>query len=190
MSSVDHELEKLMGEMAIFILSALKDDNYTLLDWIKKIDNKLPGFCWKKKKCHKTECPAYKNDCGRCWLIAGTMCDNKTTGTFALKYDSCMNCEVYIDTVCGDSVTNLREMIIILIHSLMSKKEALKGAMSDIQALRGLIPICASCKNIRDDKGYWKQLEEYVYQHSEAQFTHSVCPKCLAKLYPELSKDK
>jgi hypothetical protein len=56
-------------------------------------------------------------------------------------------------------------------------------AMAKIKVLNGLIPICASCKKIRDDKGYWNQLEEYVHKHSEATFSHGVCPECAEKLY-------
>jgi DNA-binding response OmpR family regulator len=62
----------------------------------------------------------------------------------------------------------------------------LRQALDQIRTLRGIIPICANCKNIRDDKGYWNQVEAYVRDHSEAEFTHSICPKCARKLYPEL----
>jgi hypothetical protein len=51
--------------------------------------------------------------------------------------------------------------------------------------LRGLLPICASCKKIRDDKGYWNQMETYIEAHSEADFSHGVCPECMERLYPE-----
>lgn len=57
----------------------------------------------------------------------------------------------------------------------------LQGALAKIRTLRGLLPICASCKNIRDDKGYWRQIEAYVRDHSEAQFSHSICPDCAKK---------
>jgi PAS domain S-box-containing protein len=63
----------------------------------------------------------------------------------------------------------------------------LQAALADIKTLRGLLPICASCKKIRDDGGYWQHLEQYVSEHSEAQFSHSLCPDCLVKLYPELA---
>ena len=62
----------------------------------------------------------------------------------------------------------------------------LKKALSDVKQLSGLLPICASCKNIRDDKGYWKQIEGYISDHSDAEFSHSICPECAIKLYPEL----
>jgi hypothetical protein len=61
--------------------------------------------------------------------------------------------------------------------------QALRDAVSQIKTLSGLIPICASCKKIRDDKGYWNQLEAYIQQHSEAEFSHGICPDCMKKLY-------
>ena len=66
----------------------------------------------------------------------------------------------------------------------------LRAALSQVKTLSGLLPICSSCKKIRDDKGYWKQIEVYIQTHSEAEFSHGVCPSCARKLYPELYKDK
>jgi len=62
----------------------------------------------------------------------------------------------------------------------------LEESLAKVKLLRGFIPICASCKKIRDDRGYWQQVEEYIRDHSEAQFSHSICPTCAQKLYPEL----
>ncbi len=62
----------------------------------------------------------------------------------------------------------------------------LQEALAEVKALSGLLPICVSCKKIRDDKGYWNKLEAYIQAHSEAEFTHSICPECCARLYPEL----
>ncbi|MCL5097634.1 MAG: PAS domain S-box protein [Candidatus Omnitrophica bacterium] len=64
----------------------------------------------------------------------------------------------------------------------------LKSALDKVKTLSGLLPICASCKKIRDDKGCWNQLEAYIQQHSEVQFSHGLCQECLAKLYPELNE--
>jgi PAS domain S-box-containing protein len=61
----------------------------------------------------------------------------------------------------------------------------LQDAMTKIKVLGGLLPICATCKKIRDDKGYWKQLEDYITDHSEAQFTHGICTDCARKLHPD-----
>jgi PAS domain S-box-containing protein len=60
----------------------------------------------------------------------------------------------------------------------------LREAIMKIKMLSGLLPICASCKKIRDDKGYWNQIEVYIRNHSEADFSHSICPECISKLYP------
>ena len=59
----------------------------------------------------------------------------------------------------------------------------LKQTIARVKTLGGLLPICANCKKIRDDKGYWNQLEGYIQDHSEAEFTHGICPECIEKLY-------
>jgi CheY-like chemotaxis protein len=61
----------------------------------------------------------------------------------------------------------------------------LEEALTRINTLSGLLPICSACKKIRDDKGYWNQIESYIMEHSEAEFTHSLCPECGKKLHPE-----
>lgn len=66
----------------------------------------------------------------------------------------------------------------------------LQQALAEVKALSGLLPICASCKKIRNDQGYWTQLELYISAHSQARFTHGICPDCMKKLYPELSEDE
>jgi len=63
-------------------------------------------------------------------------------------------------------------------------------ALANIRTLRGLLPICASCKKIRDDGGYWQKVESYISQHSEAEFTHGICPDCLSRLYPEYALNR
>mgnify|MGYP001024006901 CR=1 FL=1 len=62
----------------------------------------------------------------------------------------------------------------------------LQKALAEVKKLSGLLPICSACKKIRDDKGYWNQLEGYIQEHSEVEFTHGICPECARKLYPEL----
>jgi PAS domain S-box-containing protein len=64
----------------------------------------------------------------------------------------------------------------------------LKYAIAEIKTLSGLLPICSSCKKIRDDKGYWNQIESYISSHSEAEFTHGICPDCAEKMYQDIKK--
>ncbi len=69
---------------------------------------------------------------------------------------------------------------------LLEEKSSLEKTLKKVRTLRGLLPICARCKKVRDDKGYWQQIEHFVDQHSETEFSHGLCPKCAARLYPEL----
>lgn len=64
-------------------------------------------------------------------------------------------------------------------------EEALEEALANIQTLGELLPICASCKKIRDDMGYWNQIEDHISRHSETSFSHGICPECMHRLYPE-----
>lgn len=73
-------------------------------------------------------------------------------------------------------------------YEIEEKRKHLESALSNIKTLKGLIPICAVCKKIRDDEGYWHQLEQYIYTHSEAELSHGICPDCLKEHYPEIYK--
>ena len=80
--------------------------------------------------------------------------------------------------------------IIIRDVSRLEKTTArLQEALDNIETLEGLLPICANCKNIRDDDGYWQQVEVYIRQHSKVEFSHSICPGCAKKMYPEIYGD-
>jgi hypothetical protein len=68
---------------------------------------------------------------------------------------------------------------------VQERTRELEESLANIKQLSGLLPICASCKKIRDDKGYWQQVEGYITEHSEAKFSHGICPDCMKKLYPE-----
>ena len=62
----------------------------------------------------------------------------------------------------------------------------LQTALAEVRTLSGFIPICSNCKMIRDDKGYWERIEKYIGDRSDAQFSHSICPRCARELYPDL----
>jgi hypothetical protein len=68
---------------------------------------------------------------------------------------------------------------------IKDRTRELTDALSEIKTLRGIIPICCNCKQIRNDEGIWNKIEKYISDHSEAKFTHGICPKCAQKLYPE-----
>lgn len=77
-----------------------------------------------------------------------------------------------------------------LYQQTLKDKEALEKALKEIRVLKGLIPICANCKKIRDDQGFWHQVESYIAAHAEVAFTHGICPECKLKLYPEIFGEK
>lgn len=109
---------------------------------------------------------------------------------------------VFLITITSIFSLFLGYMLIKIIHSLnkeivkrlqseeeiRDEKNKLKDALEEVKTLSGFLPICASCKKIRDDKGYWNRIESYISKHSEAEFSHSICPECTKTLYPEFSK--
>ena len=72
---------------------------------------------------------------------------------------------------------------------LAAKVQELRRALEQIRTLRGIVPICANCKKIRNDEGFWQQVEVYVRDHTEAEFSHGICPECMEKLYPGAYQD-
>jgi len=89
-------------------------------------------------------------------------------------------------------------MVGILIYFRLATKEfkkrsrlikKLKEALGEVRTLKGLIPICSSCKKVRNDEGYWDQIERYISEHSKAKFSHGICPDCMKKLYPGFIED-
>ncbi|MBA3037632.1 MAG: chemotaxis protein CheR [Desulfobacterium sp.] len=91
------------------------------------------------------------------------------------------------------TLDNVIEGAVITFAEITERKqveEVLQKVLDDIKTLHGIIPICMNCKNIRDDRGCWNQLEIYVRDHTEAQFSHGLCPECTNKLYPDLDLDE
>lgn len=72
---------------------------------------------------------------------------------------------------------------------LAGKIEELREALDHIKTLQGILPICSFCKKIRDDQGYWTQVESYISKHTDAQFSHGICPGCVKQHYPEFAKN-
>jgi CheY-like chemotaxis protein len=93
------------------------------------------------------------------------------------------------DELCGDLLVRSLRYAVERFHNLQEKERLireLREALDKVKTLSGLLPICAKCKNIRTDDGYWMQVESYLRDYSGLNFTHSICPECVRKLYPEL----
>ena len=92
----------------------------------------------------------------------------------------------------NNELNHLKDHLEVLVEErtqqLKNSNTKLDSAISEVSTLKGLLPICSSCNNIRDEKGNWNQIETYIRKHSQADFTHSICPDCVRKLYPEMYK--
>jgi hypothetical protein len=103
---------------------------------------------------------------------------------------------VYLDPLVGSPVKlitiffyfSLAGSLLLVFLFVLHFYIELQKAHDEVSILSGLLPICSSCKNIRDDKGFWTQVESYIRDHSEAEFTHSICPTCAKKLYSNMIK--
>ncbi len=74
-------------------------------------------------------------------------------------------------------------------REVAAKNSDLQKALAEIKRLKGILPICTQCKKIKDEKGHWNHLEAYIEKHSEADFSHSICPECARELYPDIFED-
>ena len=105
-----------------------------------------------------------------------------------------------VEVYCGPIWVRDEELLFSIIHDITARKIAeaerekliveLQDALAEVKTLRGFIPICASCKKIRDDAGYWQQIENYIQDRSEAQFSHGLCPDCKAAMLAEFEREK
>ena len=83
----------------------------------------------------------------------------------------------------------LESLVAARTAALEAANQELRRVLSEIKVLSGMLPICAACKRVRDDSGYWAQIESYIAAHSQAEFTHGICPECAARLYPSRRRD-
>lgn len=114
-----------------------------------------------------------------------------------LVISCCMMVGIYLIQPLFEEMASSRDELRSMnekLSSLSAEQTALivklQDALAKIKTLRGLLPICASCKKIRDDKGYWSQIEVYVRDHSDAEFSHGLCPDCAKKYFDQLSSLK
>jgi PAS domain S-box-containing protein len=139
--------------------------------------------------CHQFVCRAAQ---GRCPITdLGQIMDNSERVLVMAKGETVPILKT-VTTVHLDGRQYLIESFLDITERKRAEEEQgrlvkkLQRALAEVKTLSGLLPICASCKKIRDDKGYWNQLEVYIRDHSGAEFSHSLCPECAKKLMREL----
>ena len=94
-----------------------------------------------------------------------------------------------VDYLYKPIVPEILRSKVMVFANLHHQRAIIQQQLDEIKTLRGILPICSHCKKVRDDKGYWETIESYISAHSEAEFSHGLCPKCIEALYPE-SADK
>ena len=134
---------------------------------------KWRGLMESKGVLHHHETQLRRFDGSVCWVqdSAKAIHDSNTRQTF---YEGSLQ-----DITSRKEAEDERERLIL----------ELQDALAKVRTLTGLLPICSSCKKIRDEKGYWNQMEVYIQNHSDAEFTHSFCPDCMRHLYPEVFEE-
>lgn len=140
-------------------------------------------------KCKTPDCPLYKITRERepIFTCESTKIEKDGTSRYFV-----VTATPYFDI--DDNLTGIIETFQDITSRRLLEKEMealivnLRQAMDKVKTLSGFLPICASCKKIRDDKGYWNQIESYIREHSEAEFSHSICPDCAKKLYGDYMK--
>jgi methyl-accepting chemotaxis protein len=107
------------------------------------------------------------------------------------------NLDVWVDVHSRDEIGKLVTIFNRMIEARKKSEDErekliaeLKTALNKVKKLSGILPICAKCKKIRDDKGYWSQVESYIREHSEAEFSHGLCPDCAEETLKEIEKIK
>lgn len=139
------------------------------------------------------------------WRISGLY----TAALRALESGKPVSIEIFLHSTFGREVwvrcvftpfpSNGEQCLLLMGEDITDRKRAelererlvldLTSALENVRTLEGILPICASCKKIRDDQGQWSHVEAYVSEHSKAEFSHGICPDCMERLYPEYSKD-
>lgn len=141
----------------------------------------------------------YRKEQERVWKVASSQLlheiDFNAGGRLANV--TCKNGSKRILEVYG---TNMKENYNLIIFVDITEKEEyrkekellihnLNQAFLEVQTLRGILPLCSFCKKVRDDNGYWEQVDVYISKHSQAEISHSLCPGCMKRQYPEVFKE-
>ncbi len=117
------------------------------------------------------------------WFLSDHLSGHPYSRTFYPLWN--LGIRLFAFLFVAGAIANLRTLLL----RERAVSEALRDALAHVKVLRGLIPICASCKKVRNDKGFWQSVEEYVLRHSEAQFTHGLCQVCAEKMLRDAGLD-
>ncbi|HXK50745.1 MAG TPA: PAS domain-containing protein [Clostridiales bacterium] len=169
------------------------DKDYNVLSMNKKASEFLDSSKEERTKCYNLTHNREK----RCWEY-GEMCPLREcmeTKSFARAvHKHIYNGKEIFEEISATPVFDDKGELIYIIEELRDISKLLKletvinSLRNEVKTLQGLLPICASCKKIRDDEGYWSEVDKYISDRSEIKFSHSICPDCMKDLYPEVAE--
>ncbi|MBU0676108.1 MAG: GGDEF domain-containing protein [Proteobacteria bacterium] len=128
-------LDDITSSLRTFIELSVKGDDKSWSQWISSVAREIEIRCWQQNRCANSDCPAYRSECGRCWLISSTLCSE--THPNGKNRTSCCDCEIYLANIGKDPISEIQEQIITLVHSLRIKQMELKE-MATQDPLTGL----------------------------------------------------
>lgn len=174
------------GTIALAVMEKPESPRLALLDWT------MPGLdgveVCRRLRAHQTAEPPYL-----ILLTARSQKDDIVVGLqagandyIAKPYDTG---ELQARLAVGARMVELQSALARRLTEREELIQRLQVALAEVKTLSGIIPICAGCKKIRDDKGFWNQVEAYIQTHSLATFSHGLCPECTTRLYPEIAED-
>jgi hypothetical protein len=168
-----HDGQHLVGRRIHDVMSAKLADSFTVQ--IKKAldDNRVITYVYRLSSADIRGSETLEGPSGDLWFEANISPIKRVKGRPGMVIWAAFN------------ITRL--------HNAIEEKDSLihelKKAMSEIKTLQGILPICSYCKKIRDDKGYWKQVEYYIHEHTGAKFSHGICKECAEKYFGYLKID-
>ena len=174
------------GHAALAALALPNSPRLALLDWT------MPGLDGVEV-CRKLRALEFAEPPYLILLTARTQKEDIVVGLqagandyIAKPYDTG---ELQARLAVGVRMVELQSALALQITERDNLIRQLQAALTEVKTLSGIIPICAGCKKIRDDKGFWNQVEAYIQTHSLATFSHGLCPDCTTRLYPEVAEE-
>ena len=189
------EADKVSFRLSAFLLAVMLV-HFSLLYWLNKKMIFSPLNTMREKAMQIATDAGHLGE--KLFLPSGRELQELSSAFNAMS-ESLRKSRDHLEELVKERTAELRSTNVLLQDEITERRKTeaerenlireLREALARIKTLSGMLPICASCKKIRDDKGYWSQIEEYISEHSDAAFTHGICPECMKKLYPDYYKE-
>ncbi|MBF0413032.1 MAG: response regulator [Desulfamplus sp.] len=192
LNRIGHEVVVTVnGVDALNKLQEANAPKLAIIDWMMPILDGLEVLCRIRAMCMNKNGDAYEHElyATRPYIIMLTTKGDKADIIAGLDAGADDYLTKPFDMGELKARVDVGQRLLEMQSALSAKVAELQDALNHINTLRGIVPICAGCKKIRDDAGYWQQVESYISKYTQAQFSHGICPDCMKRLYPEVCDD-